>query len=147
MTTTLPFRKRGLTPARLAAWPSLFDELSGIFETPTSVSSALNGFAIDVEELPDSYLVRANVPGVNKENIHLSLDGNDLTISVQQSDEREEKEKNYLYRERHWNTSQRTITLPLSSNTEEIDAKTDNGVLNIKIKKRPEKQARKIVVA
>ena len=127
--------------------PSTLEEFFNI-DWPASparrkVANVAN-FAIDLEETPESYVIKANVPGVSKESIELHADGNDLTISIKDSGEREEKEKNYLYRERWTGSASRTLSLPLASNTEEINAKVRDGVLEVIVRKRPEKQTRKI---
>lgn len=141
--SNLPTR-RGL----LFDFPNALEEIFN-FDRPISAlqrKSTVCSFAVDVEETPESYVIKANMPGVPKENIELHADGHDLTISVKDHSEKETNEKNYIYRERWSGSASRTLTLPLSSNTDEINAKVKDGVLEVIVRKRPEKQTRRISV-
>lgn len=117
-------------------------------EWPATSGGTVGTIALDVEETNDAYLVRANIPGVDRKNIDLTLDDNVLTISTKMAGETEEKEgKNFLYKERWEGISSRSVTLPLSVNSDEISAQLNNGVLEIRVAKRPEAKQKKIPVA
>lgn len=91
-------------------------------------------FKVDVEERENDYLVEAELPGVRKEEVSVSLNENYLTISVSRHAETEEKTKNYLYRERRAASMSRNLYLP-NAKREGIRAKLDGGVLTVTVPK------------
>ncbi len=90
---------------------------------------------IDISEDENSIYVEAEIPGVKKEDLNISLQDNILTISGEKKGESKEenKEKNYFRTERTYGSFTRSFTLPSEINTDSIDAQFDNGVLKVKI--------------
>jgi HSP20 family protein len=134
----------------------VFDDIFADFSTivgglPVNQRQVQRAFPIDVEERPDSYLIRADVPGVAKENIEASMEGNILTISVKSSCENKaevkpEVETQYLHRERCAYSATRELELPLSTG-QSISASLKDGVLTIEVKKDEQKRPRRIEIA
>jgi len=92
-------------------------------------------FKVDVQEEDKEYIVHAEVPGVKKEEISLSLNEGRLCINIRREEEKEEKKKNFIHRERRTSSMQRNIFLQEAVN-EGIKAKLEDGVLKINIPKR-----------
>ena len=89
--------------------------------------------AIDIEEKDGTYLVKADIPGVNKEDIHLELSDGYLTLKGERKYEHEEKEDNYRRIERTHGTFQRRLKVPEGLTQKDIKAKYSDGVLEVTI--------------
>ncbi|HIU78145.1 MAG TPA: Hsp20/alpha crystallin family protein [Candidatus Avilachnospira avicola] len=95
----------------------------------------------DVKELDDAYEVMVDLPGFNKEDIHLELNDGNLTISAVKSLDKENESKgNYIRRERVVGNMQRSFYVGEALTEEDIRAKYENGILTLII---PKKEARK----
>ena len=91
--------------------------------------------ALDVAEKEDAYVVKASVPGVNPEDVEVTLTDNVLTIKGETKADREVKEENYHLRERRFGQFMRSVTLPLPVNADQIEAVNENGVLTLTLPK------------
>ena len=91
----------------------------------------------DIEDKGDHFLLSAELPGFRKEDIHLDVDNNRLTISAQHSNEQETKEKNFVRRERSYGSYQRSFDISAVRH-EDIVADYKNGILEIMLPKREE---------
>jgi HSP20 family protein len=94
---------------------------------------------VDVKETDGNYTVQAEVPGVSKEDIHVSIDGNVVTVraEVKQQDSSGKDEK-VLRSERYFGAVSRSFQLPVDIDQTQAKAKYDNGVLTLTL---PKKQA------
>ncbi len=92
-------------------------------------------FKVDVQEEEKEYIVHAEVPGIKKEEIDLSLNEGRLCINIRREEEKEEKKKNFIHRERRTSSMQRNIFLQEADN-DGIKAKLEDGVLRINVPKR-----------
>lgn len=101
---------------------------------------------VDVEEREGEYLITAEVPGVNKEDIDITLEKNQLTLKINKTEDREESKSKYLYKERKALSFNRTIKLPSNLVNEDIKAHLDQGVLHVIVRKSPESQPKKITI-
>ena len=101
----------------------------------------------EVKETDDSFVLTADVPGIKKEEIDISLHGNVLTVSgARQAEERKEGDTYYLY-ERQYGSFARSFTMPQEADSDHIKAEMDNGVLTITVAKKAESKPRKIPLA
>mgnify|MGYP000173805734 FL=1 len=100
---------------------------SGAYEPP-----------IDIEEREDAYVVYADVPGFSKEDIKITVGDNYVEIEAQKSEEeiREAASRNYVVRQRSYESIKKRVELPSSIKPEEARAKLENGVLVIHLPKR-----------
>ncbi len=94
--------------------------------------------AINVAETADAIEVTAELPGVEEEDIKVSLDGNQLTISGEKIEEAESDEKDWHVEERSYGSFYRSMSLPFSPEEGAIEAHLDKGVLHVSVKKPPE---------
>ena len=96
-------------------------------------------FKIDVKEDEKEYMVEAELPGVKKEDLSLSIEDGRLCISVNKEEVKEDKdEKNYIHRERRYTSMQRNVFLAEAAD-EGIKAKLEEGVLIITLPKKVQK--------
>ena len=92
---------------------------------------------VDVQETADAYMVDAELPGFDEKQIKVQVDGGKLTISsFRYEEKKDEKEGNYLIRERRNVSFNRSFTLPDNADPEAVSAVFKNGVLSLEIKKR-----------
>lgn len=103
-------------------------------------------FLLDVQEQDDKYIVEAELPGVEKKDIDVTLRDRVLTVQVKQSAEEEKKGRNYIYRERSSGSATRSITLPLAASEKDVDATLKEGVLILTVKKELGEKIKKIAI-
>ncbi|MDD5330504.1 MAG: Hsp20/alpha crystallin family protein [Sulfuricella sp.] len=102
---------------------------------------------LDVKDTERDYLVLAEIPGVRKEDIHVTIEGNQVSISAEAKKETEEKEGEKLLRcERYYGKTLRTFTLPQEINEAESSAKYSDGVLTLNLHKKASSSAKKLSV-
>ena len=103
--------------------------------------------AIDVLEKEDKFLVKVELPGVNEEDVNVSVAGNTLTVEGKKEAESEVKKKGYYYTETSYGSFSRSITMPSTVDVTKIEANYDKGVLEITVPKAPEVKPKKITIA
>lgn len=89
--------------------------------------------AVNVKEEEDKYLVSLAVPGLKKEDFNIDIEGNMLTISSEKEEQKEEKEEKFTRKEYNYSSFSRSFTIPEDVKQEAIDARYEDGVLNIKL--------------
>jgi HSP20 family protein len=103
--------------------------------------------AFEVKETTDSFVLKADLPGVAESDLDIAVHNNVLTVSgSRQSEERKEGESYALY-ERQFGSFSRSFALPDMADGERIEAKLDRGVLTLTIGKKAEAKPRKISVS
>lgn len=102
---------------------------------------------IDVKEDDAAYTVQAEVPGVPKEDINVSIDGNvvSLRAEVRQHDEKKEGEK-VLRSERYYGAVARSFQLPVDVDATQAKAKYDNGVLTLTLPKKQGNKTQRLMI-
>ena len=100
----------------------------------------------DVKETKDSYVFRADLPGVKEDDLDISLTGNRLAITGhRQAENKEEGEQFYAY-ERSYGSFSRSFTLPEGIDAEHVQADLKDGVLSVVLPKKPEVQPKRIAL-
>ncbi len=102
---------------------------------------------VDLVDKGDHYLVKAELPGLRKEDIDVSISENVLTISGEWKRDEHDKEEDYVLRERFYGSFHREVGLPSTVDATKVKASYDNGVLEISIPKTAEAKAKKIPVS
>lgn len=102
--------------------------------------------ACDLLDKEDHLLLRAEVPGLKKENIEISASENSVTIKGERKQISEEKGENYYRAERKLGTFSRTINLPVEIKPDVIDATLKDGILEIKMPKKEIKKSKKVQI-
>lgn len=102
---------------------------------------------IDVTRKDDTYTVKAEMPGIGKDDIHVSIDGNQVSISGEVKKEKEEKKGEDVIRsERYYGNVSRTFTLPQEVDEAKVTAKYADGVLNLTLPAKAKSAGRKITI-
>jgi HSP20 family protein len=127
-----------------------FDELfRGFFRPVRSASGQPQALAIkmDVKETPQGYVVHAEMPGVPKEDIQVTIEGNQVTIGaeVKRQDEQREGER-VLRSERFYGSLYRSFTLPVELDEQASAAKFENGVLELQLARKQPVAGRKLAI-
>lgn len=106
-------------------------------------------FKVDISEDEKAIYLSADIPGVKKEDVRVSIEDDVISISAERTQEEEEKKKNYHRVERSWGSLSRSFTIGDNVDSDNITANYDNGVLKVVIpKKEPEqKKSKEIAVS
>ena len=129
-----------------------FGELDDLFRGFLVRPMAFEGkaqlqFKMDISESENAYLVRADLPGVNREDISVTIDGNEVAISAEIKQEKASQEgEKILRQERHFGKVYRAFTLAQAVDEAAAVAKYHDGVLELKLPKRQAASARKLRV-
>jgi len=114
-------------------------EASGIFDRTITP-------AVDVLETSDAFQIFADVPGVEKKDINITMTGTVLTVQGEKKEETEDKSRKFFRKETWDGSFRRTLDLPDSANPEKVSADLKDGVLTITVQKREEVKPRLISV-
>jgi HSP20 family protein len=102
--------------------------------------------ALDVAEDADYYLVRASIPGINPDDLEITLTNNVLTIKGETKEEPAAPQTHWHVRERHYGTFLRSVTLPAPVEADQVEATNEHGVLTLRIPKAEAIKPKKIAV-
>ncbi len=125
------------------------DDLFRGFFKPVRVVSAPDAMTIrmDVTENDKAYVVHAEIPGARKDEIHVAIEGNHVTIGAETKKESEQKEGDRVLRsERYFGSVYRSFTVPIELDESASVAKYDNGVLELTLAKKAPAAGRKLTV-
>jgi len=128
-----------------------FDDLfKGLFVRPMRLDASgmpQVQMKVDVTRADDTYTVKAEMPGVGKDDIQVSIDGNQVSISGEVKKEKEEKKGEEVIRsERYFGKVSRSFTLPQEVDEARVTAKYADGVLNLTLPAKAKSAGRKITI-
>ena len=105
-----------------------------------SITPAVYTPRMNIQDKGDVYTLTAEMPGMNKENLEITVENNIVTIKAESKTEREEKDKDFLLQERGAYSFQRSFELPDDIKSEAVDGEMKDGVLHLTLpKKEPTK--------
>lgn len=131
---------------------TLQDRFNSLFENFAEMNGkeqlAAGSFVppVDIYEDEQNLVLKLEVPGVNEDELNVSLENNVLTVSGERKFEKEEKEENFHRIERRYGSFTRTFRLPNTVDGEKVDATYDKGILKITLAKRAEAKPKQIKV-
>ena len=102
--------------------------------------------AVDIKEENDAFVIVADIPGVDPKDIEVHMEGGMLTIKGEKETEKKDEREGYKRVERTFGSFYRRFSLPDSADPEKISAKSNHGVLEVRIGKQEKVQPRKIAV-
>ncbi|MDR2519998.1 MAG: Hsp20/alpha crystallin family protein [Eubacteriaceae bacterium] len=142
MSSLIPFNQR-----RPSAFSSVF--FNNMCDTffPEGAARQARAFCIDIEETDDAYAVTADLPGISKDEISIRMLNGRLIVAVNKKEEQEQREKNYVHRERFMRSYTRSLYLP-GTDADAVKAKLEDGVLTIAVgkKKKEAEESRPIEI-
>lgn len=103
--------------------------------------------ALDVIENDDNFTVKASIPGIDAENIDVTLDDNVLTVKGEIAEEETKEEEKYHLRERRHGSFSRSIRFPVLVDSDSVEASYHNGILTLAISKAEEMKPKRIPVS
>lgn len=111
-------------------WNEWFDNAGSLWGRVLSVP------AVNITENKENYQVSLAAPGLKKEDFKIDVDGNMLTISAKTEETKEEKDKTFTGKEYNFSSFSRSFTLPDEVNQEKIEARYEDGVLNMTLPRK-----------
>jgi HSP20 family protein len=131
----------------------VFEGFFNDFQSPSLLPSAwiesqMATPVVDIFENEKSFKVEAELPGIQQDDVEVTINDNYLTIKGEKKASKEDKEDNYVRRERYYGSYQRTIALPETADADKAKATFKKGVLWIEIPKKKEaiKPSRKVEI-
>jgi len=136
--------------ANVTRFDPLDDLFRGFFVRPVDMGGNVQqapSIKMDVKEQGDNYLVHAELPGVKKEDIHVVVDGNQVSISAETKQEKEVKEGDRILRsERYFGKVSRSFQLGQEIDDSKAAAKFNEGVLELTLPKRAASPNKRLTV-
>ena len=132
--------------------PTLQNEINRLFDgmLPATEREETSFFnwqpSVDTIEKDNAIEIRAELPGVKKDDISIDVRNNVLTLSGERNYDENVNEENFYRRERFYGKFQRAFTLPDNVDADNIDAHFDEGILKITVPKTEERQKKQITV-
>lgn len=124
-----------------------FDDLFRGFFRPVRMDRELPQFKMDVKEDDKAYTVHADLPGVKKEDIHITIEGNTVSVSAETRSESEQKEgEKVLKRERSYGKVTRSFSLATEVDEATASAKYNDGVLELVLPKKIAATSKRLTV-
>jgi HSP20 family protein len=148
--TLIRWRPTSMTPLRDLT--SIQDEVNRLFDgffTRGSLGSDLATVftpPVDIEETPEEFVIRADLPGIPQKDVKVSLMGDTLTIRGERREERSTKEGSHHRMERVSGTFERSFTLGAPVRADAVKAQVRDGVLEVRVPKAEEARLRQIDV-
>jgi HSP20 family protein len=102
--------------------------------------------SVDLVKKEGALVLRADIPGIKPDDVKIEVEGDVLTVSGEHREEKEEKKEHYMRRERRYGSFSRSMVLPKGVKADDIEAKCEDGVLEVTIPapKGEEKPARQV---
>ena len=130
----------------MATFRRLFNDFDNVLAPSLRQFEGAFGMPLDVVENEDNFIVKASIPGINVDDINITLEDNVLTISGEvKSDETQESER-YHIRERRYGSFSRSLNFRTLVNGDNVEASYENGILTLTVPKAEEVKPRRIEV-
>lgn len=132
---------------------SIQDRMNRLFEQTLSRSRGEEGVTattwtppVDIYETAETIVMKAEVPGVAREDVHIQIDGNTLTLKGERRFARDVQEESYLRIERAYGSFHRSFALPATVQQENVRAVLKDGVLELTLPKAEDSKPKRIAV-
>ncbi len=102
--------------------------------------------SVDIIDEKDNIRVRADLPGLKKEDVEVAVENDVLTIKGEKKQEKEIKEKDYIRSERYYGAFHRSFTLPAGVDAQKVNASYKDGVLEVTLPKREDAKPKGVKV-
>lgn len=124
----------------------LFDTFFGGEHTGESLPAEAWNPPVDIQETDNGYRLQAELPGLTKDDIQITLENNVLRLSGERKFEKDVKKENYHRIERSYGRFSRSFALPQQVDSEKVEAKFENGVLTLTVPKSEKARPRRISI-
>ncbi|MBS0014143.1 MAG: Hsp20/alpha crystallin family protein [Desulfobacterales bacterium] len=133
--------------------PTLQDRINRLFEDAVPAAEGREEVGlfewrpmVDTYEKDDAIVIKAEIPGVNKDDISIDVNNGVLSIKGERKHEEDVNEDNYYRRERFYGKFQRAFTLPDNADPDKIEAGFKDGILEVKVPKTEQSKGKKIEI-
>ncbi|MBA2882750.1 HSP20 family protein [Desulfosalsimonas propionicica] len=133
--------------------PTLQDRINRLFEDAVPATESREDVGlfewrpmVDTYEKDDAIMIKAELPGVKKDDISIDVNNGVLSIKGERSHEDDVNEENYYRRERFYGKFQRAFTLPDNADADKIEAGFKDGVLEVKVPKTEQSKGKKVEI-
>ena len=103
--------------------------------------------SVDISETDNAYLVKAEIPGVNKDDVKVTIEDGMLTIQGERKQEKEDKDKKYHRIERSYGSFMRSFRIPDDADESAVKAEFKDGMLNVTLNKSKKSRSNAVNVA
>ena len=128
------------------SFPFGIEKLFNEFDLDNKNSDSTWNPMVDITESKDQFELKAEIPGLKKEDINISFEDDKLTLSGERNREEEKDGKNYHRIERSYGKFQRSFQFPGNVSVDKIDAKYKNGILAVNIPKSEDAKPKEIAI-
>jgi HSP20 family protein len=132
---------------------SLQTDMNRLFNSFLDTTTAGNGDtarrwipAMDVVETDEHFVLKADLPGLAEDDVHVEVEDNVLTVSGERKAEHEDKRDGYVRVERSYGSFRRSLSLPEGVDPEAVSATFDKGVLEVRIPKPEQRKPRRVAI-
>ena len=129
---------------------AMHQEMNRLFDGACGRPNSRAAFAfvptVEIEETPEQFVLRVDLPGVAQKDVKVHVMGDTLTIRGERRQEGSEKEGNWLRRERTYGTFERSFTLGAPVRADQVKATSKDGVLEVSVPKAEEARVREVEV-
>ncbi|MFP4457413.1 MAG: Hsp20/alpha crystallin family protein [Clostridia bacterium] len=142
MAGLIPFNRNNRSSLSDEVFGDFYNVLDDFFSDRMPMRRRLSGdtFKVDIQEDEDNYYVTAELPGISKDEVNITLNDERLNISIEREEQIEDERKNYIHRERKYTSMARNIFLAEADDEKDIKAKLEDGVLDIRVPKREQER-------
>ena len=143
-----PWRPFGDFESWLTPWEGVFPRRRVFEDLFREFPTRARGFvpAVELSENDESYTITVEIPGVNRDEVHVDLHEGMLIIHGEKKSEREEKKERGRYIERSYGSFSRSFTLPTDADADRLDASFKDGVLKIVVPRSEAAKPRQIAI-
>jgi len=131
-------------------WPDLWSRRGHLFDFDQDFGAKFFERAptVDMSETSKGYKISAELPGMDEDDVEVTVSGDMLTIKGEKREEHEEKKKDYHLKERRFGTFQRSLRVPKDADANKVQASFKKGVLNVELPRKggAKKKGRKISI-
>lgn len=128
------------------AMDQLFEESFVRPEASALVPRGVGALSVDMYETDEDVVVKTAIPGIDSEDLDISITGDTLTIKGETKSEEEVEEEDYICRERHYGAFSRSLSIPVPVVPEDAEAEMKDGVLTLTLPKAEEVKPKAIEV-
>lgn len=124
----------------------LFDDSFRLWRGPEGNLTQEGSFPVDIQDTPEALLIKAELPGFNKNDIKVSITDNLLTIRAERRKEEKEESAHYLRVERSYGAFSRSFALDVPVKHENLRARYEDGVLEIILPKEEDARKKEFII-
>jgi HSP20 family protein len=118
------------------------------FDTPTAGNGGVRRWipAMDLVETDQHFVLKADLPGLTEEDVHIDVEADVLTVSGERKSEHEDKREGFVRVERSYGSFRRSLKLPEGVDADAVSASFDRGVLEVSIPKPEQRKPRRVAI-